>query len=77
MGLFRKLECRHMVIDAKRTSIALEPEFWVVADKKAKAEGVSWHEWALHKLSKVDESRGRASVLRVAILRAVHLCHMG
>ena len=66
-----------MVIDAKRTSIALESEFWAVADKNAKAEGVNWHEWALHKLSKVDESRGRASVLRVAILRAVHICHMG
>ena len=76
MGLFRNLECRHMVIDAKRTSIALEPEFWVAADKLSSAEGIGWHEWALHQLSKVDKSRGRASVLRVAILRALHFFHI-
>lgn len=75
MGLFRKLECRHLVIDAQRTSIALEPEFWAVADKLSSANGIGWHEWALHRLSKVEASRGRASLLRVAILKAVHPCH--
>lgn len=75
MGLFRKLELRHLVIDAKRTSIALQPEFWKVADIQAKAEGICWHEWALPKLSKVDESRSRASMLRVAILIGLKYLH--
>ena len=72
MALFRKLECRHMVIDAKRTSIALEPEFWAVADKLSSADGIGWKEWVLHKLSKIEKKDGRASVLRVAVLEAAY-----
>ena len=42
MALFRNLQCRALMIDGSRTSIALEPQFWTVADKLSKAQGISW-----------------------------------
>jgi predicted DNA-binding ribbon-helix-helix protein len=66
MALFRKLECRLLVLNGKRTSIALEPAFWAVADNLSAASGITWRQWAAIKLA--DSRNGRASVLRVAIL---------
>ena len=68
MGLFRRLECRALMLDGSRTSIALEPQFWMAADKLSKAQGVSWQSWVASKLYQADKAR--ASVLRVAILEA-------
>lgn len=67
MALFRKLECRILMLDSKRTSIALEPAFWAVADKLSAASGVTWRQWTAFKL--LDNHSGRASTLRVAILK--------
>lgn len=67
MALFRKLECRSLMLDSKRTSIALEPAFWVVADRLSAASGVTWRQWTAFKL--LDNHSGRASTLRVAILK--------
>lgn len=69
MALFRKLECRALMLNGSRTSIALEPQFWMAADKLSKAQSLSWQSWAASKLS--NAHGGRASVLRVAILEAV------
>ena len=70
MGLFRKLECRALMIDGSRTSIALEHQFWAVADKLSKAQGISWQSWASNNVTKPDIIGSRASMLRVAILEA-------
>ena len=69
MGLFRKLECRALMIDGSRTSIALEPQFWTAADKLSRAQGISWQVWASNKITNAQS--GRASVLSVAILEAM------
>ena len=70
MGLFRNLERRHVVSDEGRTTIALEPEFWNAADRQAKAQGMDWRQWAAGQLEGRPVSYGRASWLRVAILKA-------
>ena len=62
------LECRHINIK-KRTSIAIEPEFWAAVELQAKAEGATWQEWAAAALGQ-GVGGGRASRLRVAILAA-------
>ncbi len=67
--MFRKLECRALVLNGSRTSIALEPSFWTAAECQAEAQGIKWQEWAAQNLSKPDIN-GRASTLRVAILEA-------
>lgn len=38
------------MIDGSRTSIALEPQFWTVADKLGKDQGISWQIWAAQNL---------------------------
>ena len=38
------------MIDGNRTSIALEPQFWAVADKLGKGQGISWQIWAAQNL---------------------------
>lgn len=58
-----------MVLNGNRTSIALEPIFWSVADRQAAAAGIRWQEWARDRLEQAVG--GRASALRVAILQAV------
>ena len=68
MALFRNIS-RHLVIEGKRTCIALEPAFWRVADEQADAEGLSWQEWAAARIDMAQASR--AGRLRVAILEAV------
>jgi predicted DNA-binding ribbon-helix-helix protein len=69
MGLFRNLERRHLVSDEGRTTIALEPEFWKAADKQAKAKRMDWRQWAQVQLEGRPVSYGRASWLRVSILK--------
>ena len=66
MALFRNLQCRALMIDGNRTSIALEPQFWTVADKLGKAQRISWQVWTAQNLIKPDIKNSRASVLRVA-----------
>lgn len=68
MALFRNLQCRALMIDGNRTSIALEHQFWTAADKLSKTQGISWQVWAAHNLTKPGIIGSRASVLRVAIL---------
>lgn len=66
---FRNLERRHVLSDACRTTIALEPEFWMAADRQAKARGLDWRQWALVQLDGRPDNYGRASWLRVVILK--------
>lgn len=68
MALFRKLECRALMLNGSRTSIALEPQFWMAADKLSNAQRLSWQSWAANQLKQAKG--GRASILRVAILEA-------
>lgn len=69
MALFRNLQCRALMLNGSRTSIALEHQFWAAADTLSKAQGVSWQSWASNQLEQAQG--GRASVLRVAILETV------
>lgn len=69
MALFRNLQCRTLMIDGSRTSIALEHQFWTAAEALSKAQGISWQSWVSNQLEQAQG--GRASVLRVAILEAV------
>lgn len=69
MVLFRNLQCRTLMINGSRTSIALEPQFWTVADKLSRARCISWQAWASNKLTRSQSDR--ASVLRVAILEGI------
>ena len=68
MALFRNLQCRALIIDGNRTSIALEPQFWTVTDKLSKTQGVTWQVWASNKLTKAQS--GGASVMRVAVIKS-------
>jgi len=68
MALFRKLECRALMLNGSRTSIALEHQFWSAAEALSKAHGISWQLWVSNQLEQAQG--GRASVLRVAILEA-------
>lgn len=70
MGLFRNLERRHMVSNRGRTTIALEPAFWQAADIQAQAKGMDWRQWVIDQLDGRPDRHGRASWLRVAILKA-------
>lgn len=71
MALFGNLERRHIGRGEKRTSIAIEPQFWLVADKVAQGYGMTWREWSAAQLSKKPQHIGSASWLRVAILEVV------
>jgi len=72
MGLFRKMEFRHLAMsrgEKKRTTIAMEPDFWKAADLVAEDQGTNWRDWARSVLANKPEGWGRASWLRVAILK--------
>lgn len=64
-------ERRHVGNGGDRTTIALEPEFWRAADRQAQARGMDWRQWAQAQLDGKPVSYGRASWLRVAILKGV------
>jgi len=70
MALFRKLECRALMLNGSRTSIAIEPQFWSAAEALSKAQGISWQVWASNQLKQAHS--GRASMLRVAILAGTY-----
>jgi predicted DNA-binding ribbon-helix-helix protein len=71
MALFGNLECRHIGRGDNRTSIAIEPQFWLVADKVAQGYGMTWREWSAAQISKKPQRVGSANWLRVAILEAL------
>ncbi len=70
MALFRNTEVRHLVCDGIRTCIALEPQFWQVADDRAAKAGLPWQEWVDVWLDGMPEGMSRSRWLRVAILKA-------
>lgn len=63
------LECRHLVADGIRTSIALEVAFWQAVERQA--EGQGWREWTEEQLRDKPAEIGRARWLRVAVLEAL------
>ena len=69
MRLLRNLERRHVVAEDHRTTIALEPEFWQAADMQAKAKGMDWRQGAAVQWMGKPNAYGRASWLRVSILK--------
>lgn len=69
MALLCNLEARYLNLDGRRTSIALESLFWVEVEKQAAAGALSWRQWVQQELE--ANHKGRASALRVAILRAL------
>lgn len=71
MALFCNLEARQLKINDRRTSIALEPLYWSEIEKLSRAGSLTWRQWVQHELD--DTSKGRASLLRVAVLKAVKI----
>ncbi len=69
MALFRKFECRVLILNGIRTSIALEPQFWEAVDRLSDTQNIKWQSWVASKLYK--DYKTRASVLRVAVLEAL------
>lgn len=70
MALFGNLECRHIGSGEDRTTVALEPEFWMAVDRHAEAAGMPCREWVQAQLMSRPAGQGRASWLRVELLRA-------
>ena len=68
MGLFRNLESRHIGRGEDRTTVAMEPEFWLAVDRHAAAAGVTCREWVQAQLKNRPVGQGRASWLRVTII---------
>lgn len=68
MALFRNMECRHVGSGKERSTLALEPDFWLAADRQAAAAGVSCQEWVQAQLKCRPAGQGRASWLRVTII---------
>ena len=69
MALFCNLEARQLTVNDKRTSIALEPLFWQQIEQQAAITAMDWRQWVRHTLD--TPHKGRASALRVAVLKAV------
>lgn len=57
------VECRHLLMNGNRTSIALEVAFWRLMERRG-----DWRAWALAQLQDKPEQVGRARWLRVRIL---------
>ncbi len=74
MGLFRSnMKRRHLVCGEIHTTIALEPAFWIAVDRQAEAAGIRWQRWAGDRLAEKPEGPGRASWLRLELLRIVEV----
>lgn len=69
MALFRNLETRYINVHGKRTSIALEPAFWLVAEQQASDRSMMLNEWLREALR--GSQGNRASWVRVAILKGL------
>lgn len=69
MGPKHYLEKRSMRIDGHRTSVALEPEFWAVLEKMAKAQGMSMPVLLAMIDGRKQAGQSLASAARVAALR--------
>ena len=61
------LKKRSFTIQGHRTSVALEPEFWVAFDEAVAGEGITPTGW----ITRLDEARSTplASAIRVELLR--------
>jgi predicted DNA-binding ribbon-helix-helix protein len=64
------LRKRSVLLSGHATSIALEPEFWSVLDRMAKAEGLSLA-GLIGRIDEARDGRGLASACRVAALEFV------
>lgn len=68
------LKKRSVILSGHATSVALEPEFWVILDRIAAARGLS-HAGLL---AWVDETRGRRPLASACRLLALdHAAHPG
>jgi predicted DNA-binding ribbon-helix-helix protein len=61
------LKKRSVVLAGHATSVALEPEFWAVLDRMARARGLS----QAAMLAWIDQSRGRRSLASACRLLAL------
>lgn len=52
----------------RRTTVALEPEFWDAIERLAASAGLTWRDWAEIELAGKPKNRGAASWLRVRCL---------
>lgn len=52
----------------RRTTVALEPEFWAAIEGLAKRRGLTWRDWAEIELAGKPKDRGAATWLRVRCL---------
>lgn len=52
----------------RRTTVALEPEFWAAIEGLANRRGLTWRDWAEIELAGKPKDRGAATWLRVRCL---------
>ena len=52
----------------RRSTVALEPEFWAAIEVLAKRRGLTWRDWAEIELAGKPKDRGAATWLRVRCL---------
>lgn len=52
----------------RRTTVALEPEFWAAIEVLANRRGLTWRDWAEIELAGKPKNRGAATWLRVRCL---------
>lgn len=64
-----RLVTRHIDLDSKRTTIALEGVFWRHIDHLAALASITWQQWTVAAL-KGRDGIGKARRLRVVVLLA-------
>lgn len=65
------MQARHIHLNTKRTTIALEQAFWQEVDSRAQEVGQSWQRWTGFALEDRPASIGKARWLRVKLLDKV------
>ncbi len=71
MALNGKLQHRHIVASNTRTTLALEPEFWLSLERIAEGNGITWQQWTKEQLGVKPIETGRASWLRLSVLASL------
>jgi predicted DNA-binding ribbon-helix-helix protein len=59
---------RHVKVAEKRTTIRLEPSFWLTIDQLAATDGIHWRELVRKMLAAKPEGQAATSWLRVCCL---------
>lgn len=59
------MERRHITLNAARTTISMEPDYWKAIETLS---GGDWRQWLTHTLAGKPATQGRSSWLRCKVL---------